>query len=737
MRDSRGRRGGLACVMVVTVIVSVALCSGALHARDIFYNESILLETVPRVEGSTGERQAIAFIIDELKRMGIEYQTEGFSHYTENFSNSRNIYAYITGTTDKTIVLAAALNRTASYSISLLLSIIEQYRLSQPDINLVFAFLGADYWQEQYIGIGSQLLSESLSSVVTDLLLYVNIDHDPEVLEIDIGTVDQFTRRDKIELIIDAAEGAKQQIDIPAFWRTTSGGGDVGLRSANAAAYSTPTDFFLQAGMQALTISAADSQRGDQPYTVIDVIGRFISLLPDSDLATDRNYLLLPLGGAFYVIGEQTIVYTLIILIALMLCAGYYSKGSLRKQYAPLVKRYLLLFILSIGALFSAVYSSQFVIESIFSLFPIINLWQYSSFLVVTLKIVVSISLYLAFSAMINRIHTTPISKTYSAFALILGATSQLVALVNLFLAIATAWLFLGTLCFVLAKEARYKAIIFRIALIVPACYLALYFISTPVDLHRTIIFSNVTHSFSLTIIILPYFFMYLRLRALGARVIKNTTAYAIITMYAAVVIGFFMLYDPFIATVPHDIKIVERIDQERMSHTVQYQSNIDKDTNTSIQFDTAGQYAVVTPRTTERIVEFPYQPVYDIEHLSEVLDGYDFHLLTINGKIGVQAMSITITSPQPLTIVETNTPYTSLTENTIQFHTGRSPTLPLGISFFIPNSSSYPLTAEITAVPNTPLVHTEVRVRTDRRTDRPYTLHTDSKIVVRYIVRS
>lgn len=727
------KRDATAIVFVgVIVFVGMMLPSDAAYARDILYNESILSETAPRTEGSANEENAINAIVSELERMGVAYRTGTFLHYTEYFSRSKNIYAFVEGEIDRTVVLAAGLNRASSYSLSLLLSILERYRLSPPETNVVFAFLGADYLHDEYIGIGSRLLIESLGSTVIESLLYVNLDHPPETMEIDIGTTDQTARRDTTELMIRAAKEAGQKIDIPAFWRTTANG-RVNFLRAHGEVNASPTDFFLRRNIPALTLSVAESPRVPQLYTAVDSIERMVSLVSHTSVAPEKNYLLVPVGAAFHVIGEASIVYTLVALVALILCAGYFSKGSLRKQYVPLMKRHLLLFISHIAALFTALYTSRFFIETLFSFFPIVDIWTYFSFVTVVLKLAIALLLYALFSIAIARIHATPVSKTYSAFALTLGGASSVVAVVDLFLAITTAWLFLSTLCFVLAKKPKQKAVVLGIALLAPIGYLTPYLVWAPSELHRTIVFSNAVHSFVLTMITLPYFFMYLRLRTLGVRMVKGAVGCAVVALYAVLVTVLFAVYDPFIAVVPNDIRIIETVDQNNRTHLLRYYSNIGKKTGVTVDVDIQQS---ITPTTTEQILEIAYKPYYEVEHTMRTTGAYHVHRLVVSGEggaRGVREMEIVLTSLQEVTIVDASIPYQHRENNTVQFYSGRSLPLPVVVEFTVPESSSYPFTVEMTVTPRTLLVGAEVQVESNAKRERPYTLRTDGTVVLRY----
>ena len=288
------------------LLVAMIAVSATLYARDIDYNQSILLATTPRTEGSTNEQQAVRFIVDELNRIGISHRRETFAHYIERFSHSENVYAFIDGRTEQTVVIAVALNTTSTYSLSVLLTLIENYSVSQPTPNIVFAFLGADYWQEKYIGIGSKLLIDSLGSTTIDALLYLNIAFNPSVMEIDIGTARHIAGRTIVERMIRAAKAADQDIAIPSFWRTTTAGyigsfGDIDDPSS-------PTDVFLSENISALTLFSSSSNRqspssGESSSgvrspsrTAIDSIQHFVSAIDDPAVGRDNNYFLLPVG---------------------------------------------------------------------------------------------------------------------------------------------------------------------------------------------------------------------------------------------------------------------------------------------------------------------------------------------------------------------------------------------------------------------------------------------------------
>lgn len=720
--------------VIVCALLLVALFAGGngLYARDVAYNQSILSRMTPRVEGSENERQAIDSIASELARIGVAYRIDDFSHYTERFSRSRNIYAYIEGTSDQNMVLAAAINRSSSYSLALLLTMVERYSLSKPRANIIIALLGADYLEGEYIGIGSELLLESLSSTVVDLLVYVNIDRDPEVMEVDIGTAGRVVRRDVIGGMIGAAEEAGQRISIPAFWRTTFAGRRSAAGSAGSAG--SPTDFFLINGTPALTLSTGEHSPLDRSYTVVSSLELLAAHPSDSFSSADSRYLLFPLGRSFYILGAHTVTYVLIALFILVLGVGYFGAESVRKRYYSLMRRHILLFLLHLLALFSAVYGARFALEALLGLVPISELWRELPLLALTLKLVISIMLYNLFAAVIVYVYPTPTSDAYIAFALILGGGSQLIAIVNLFLTTVTIWIFLGTICFALVRGGARKAIVFCVILSVSLAYLTLYFISAPADLYRVVIFSSAAHSLVLTLVVLPYFFMYMRLRALRTSETKHSVGYILLGSYIVLGMLIFIFYD-FVAPVPKDILLSEVLDQTDRTHTLRYNSNTNRNTGISFDLTTPSQYLVTTPRITERSLALEYHPVYWLSHTTEEVTGYHTHRLTLNGEVGVRSADIIMVAERPIMIVETEVPYLNLTPRTVQFYTGRSPTLPISISFSVPDTTSYPFTVQMMVVPDRPLVDTAVRISAAVQTTRSYRINTTSIVMIEYTI--
>ena len=427
------------------------------------------------------------------------------------------------------------------------------------------------------------------------------------------------------------------------------------------------------------------------------------------------------------------VISILIVAIILICFVIHVSNRRLRNQYMPLVRDHFPLLIMHIAALSSALYSSQFVFEAIFSLFPIADLWERLPFVAITLKIALSLSLYMIFNAITIRIYTVPVEKAYSAFALITGAVSQLVAIFNLFLATLTALLFLGTIGFAFAKRSRHKSIIFHILLIVAVVCVALYLIRAPIGLYRDIIFSDFISSFVLAVIILQYFFMYLRLRTLGLRLIKNNGVwYTIIASYIVAVIALFIFYDPFIATVTKRIDITEIVDQSAQSHVMHYRSNIGKETGIAVNVDTRQGQELLNPSSAIQTVELAYMPYYTVEYATEAVGEYRSHRLTIGGERSIQSIDILLTAQQKITIIESDTAYRNIDSGVVQFYVGRNPQLPIVIEFFMSASPSFLLTTEMTIVPITPLADMAIEMNDSTKRERAYILNTDGMVIVR-----
>ena len=418
------------------------------HARDISYNQSILTQSVPRLEGSTNEERAIQFITSELDRTKAIYRLDTFSHYTEHYSRSKNIYVFVAGKKEHTVVLTAAINKESSYSLSVLLHMIEKYQIEPPEINLIFAFLGADYWQEKYIHIGSQLLSESLGSASVDALLYVNIDFNPLVMQIDIGSTALITERKLVEHMMHATAEANQDINITTFWQTIARPG--AHFSKAVPEFASPTDYFLYQNIPTLTLSAAKMRNTLPSHGVIKSIENFIVSFDDSESHSDINYLLLPFVSSIHTLNELSIIYFLMCAYTLMCIVIFIYKQGLRRKHIPHIKEALLLFVVHSLALASALYSSQFFLESIFNFFSIVDMWSYLPLLSIALKIAITLLLYMMFSDIIQRIYPVSNNTTYTVLACISSGVLQLTVFIDILFGIIAAWIMMSVIGFVL-----------------------------------------------------------------------------------------------------------------------------------------------------------------------------------------------------------------------------------------------------------------------------------------------
>ena len=701
------------------------------YARDIQYNQSILTKTAPRFEGSTNEERAIQFITSELDRTNAVYRLDTFSDYAEHYSRSKNIYVFIAGKKERTIVLATSINKESSYSISMLLHMIEKYQMYPPATNLIFAFLGADYWQEKYIHIGSQLFSSSLGSTSIDALLYVNIDFNPLVMQVDIGNTALVTERKLVEHMMHAAADANQDITIPTFWHTIAGP-DAHFNNATSD-FTSPTDYFLHQKIPTLTLSAANMQNALPLYNTVRSIENFIMLFDGFGSYSDKNYLLLPFANNMYTLHEVSIIYFLMCAYAFMCLVLYIRKKGLKRKYAPYMKEALLLFLFHSLAFASALYSSQFFVESIFNFFAIVDLWSYLSLLSIVLKATIAILLYMIFNAVIQKIYTVSNSTTYTVLAFISSGILQFTAFIDILFGIVAVWIMVSVIGIALCKNNTGKMVIFTVSLVLLAGYFGVYLTYLPYTAHQKIIFPDVISSIVLALVLLPYCFIYFETVAKKTRLLNNTARYAIVMSSAICIVIFFILYDPVITTIPNYINISEYVDRDAGSHILRYNSTIDKDTGYSIHIQDTEFNARINPRVATQELVLPYVDYYTIEHNHREIGEHRMHTLVIDSKESIQSLEMVLISDRNIDIARANIPYRNKEDNIISFHNIRNPDVPVALEFFIHNSFSAPLIIEATVKNDALLVKSTLNIDDGARYPRKYVLTTDTTTILRY----
>jgi len=715
----------------VGLILLCLLVSASLYGRDIEYNQSVFLETAPRVEGSESEQRALRFITSELQRIGVPYETESFAHYIENYSRSQNIYAFIEGESATTVVLAASTNRRSSYSLSLLLSLIEQYRIAPPRANIVFAFLGADYWNEEYLSIGSALLLESLSSLSIDALLYLNLDADPEVMEIDIGNSAIIADRALVEGMLGSARAVDQRVAIPLFWHTITGGRFRILHRGIDLA-PTPTHYFLQQGIPALTLSTTQQRAVPELYGAPTLIEEFIATFDDGAPTNDINYFAFPLLGRFHTIPESSTVIILVILASLVCAVTYLSKRHVQENYFLLAKRGWPLLILHLVALASALHSSQFVVEGIFFLLPLMDVWMELPILALVLKMLIARPLYIMFQAIVIRLYPGSNPELYDGLTFAASGILQVTALIDIFFATVAMWTLLCARCLIFTRT-RYKIALFVPAVSVVVVYLLIYISRASSDFFALVIFSDFVWDLILAMIIVPYSFMYLRLRSAGIRII-NTTAFVVSTAgVAAAIILFFALYDPFIRALPVNITLEEHVDHTLQSHAVRYKSNFDRNSGTTLIVDDRADTITLDPSAHEKEIELAHNEYYTIDYDILTNNLERIYIITIDGERDIESLELFLASDRPIDILSASIPHQNITADAVALYAGRNPSLPLFIQFSLESSFTSPVTLEMIVRNTTPFAAVEVTQARDSEYNRDVTVDTDATAIVRY----
>ena len=149
----------------------------------------------PRYEGSTAEKEVLAFIEARFKSLEVFYNTYDFSESDTSHSFSSCIEAIIPGDKPDTLIIAVPLNhprearefQNGSLSIALALSLIRQAVKNRPQLTLRVLFLGAEYGEDNEYPMGSKLFLKDFYPEYRVMVLYLNLLTVPERISIRSG----------------------------------------------------------------------------------------------------------------------------------------------------------------------------------------------------------------------------------------------------------------------------------------------------------------------------------------------------------------------------------------------------------------------------------------------------------------------------------------------------------------------------------------------------------------------
>ena len=548
----------------------------------------------PYHENSAGEQQIFELIETWFEHRGIAVGHTDLDLFPDAHSFSRVLEAVLPPTTlpdsaalrgSDEIVFAIPVNHRfddepppmGSLSTAAALAISEQLLAASRPVAVRFVFLGGEKEPDWTGPLGSRSLVERIEPGSRMMLLYLDLDTPGETVAIDAaapGLVAPAWALRKVTRSL-GAEGIPYRI-FPTRMQ---------LYRARFADDSPVLRAYLESGIPALRIRFDDaavngtmeaSRERDRLEQLVAAAAHLVQeASPPFPTEWDRHYVAWLIGDRLFVVGERAYVISVLILAAVALLYSAVFRFRF-KQYTMTVSRNANAVPLIAGLLFLSLLLSGTVLARLLAARSYADLWVHRPQLFVAMKLLIAVFLFsVTLLAGRKRLLNAP-SRFYSAAALIVTFVAVVaVATVQLSFTIFFLWSVVWVFLFTLVPYRPLKLLcllIAPLAMIVGALQMTSGEELTAV---RLMLFSPIRGNLLLTVAILPFLLMLIRLdfavrhpragrRSFLLRIVATLSA---VLVLASVPIALSM--KPYTPEHPEPVRVHEEIDHIENRHRI------------------------------------------------------------------------------------------------------------------------------------------------------------------------
>lgn len=375
----------------------------------------------PRVEGSKGEKETIAFITRRLTASGTAFSLFDFKQSDSMHSFSSCIRVDAAGRLGDTLIVAVPLNSPGdrkegddgSANIALALELLRRLRETPPELSVIVLFLGAEFGAAPEYPMGSALFLSGYQNEHRTAVMYMNFLSVPQRVRVRGGGTGIVSPYWLMDRCVTALEKAR----IPFVLRGNENQiFRLGLKGGN-----TIIEPFLSRGYPSISLEGEEPAL--EPAAVRDRLSAFdsffSSFLSGGDIPPewDRHYLLFQEAGLTFLMTEKAYVAVLLLVLMGALLYSLVFRKGLKKYIRTLIRNsWSIVPILAIPFLFLLI--STFALEGILALKGFPTLWAYSPMIFLLLKLCIPLLIYTALSGLIRKIPFSRKGSFYSAATL-------------------------------------------------------------------------------------------------------------------------------------------------------------------------------------------------------------------------------------------------------------------------------------------------------------------------------
>ena len=694
---------------------------GATMTQDL----NVLRSFFPRPEGSTGEKQVLAYITSRLDQDHIPYTPFDFSQSDFAHSFSSNIRVDVAGAIKDTIIVAVPINtppdatsdQDQSVNIAVALDLLRQLKATPSTVSVTVLFLGAEFGEGGDYPLGSRLFLDDFQPDYPVAVLYLNLRTVPSRVVVHgggTGIVSPYW-------LVNRAVTALSEAAVPFILK----GDEVQVYRLGLANGPTITDPYLQAGYPAISLEGEYAgTASENPSMWMSAFSSFLGafVLANSGGLVgdwDRHYLVFQETGGSLILDEKSYVVLLLLVLSGVLLYSLVFRKGLKKYIRTLLRNaWSILPVLAISFVMLA--AGTYAIDAVLQIRRFQSLWSYAPLTFLVFKLTVALLLLSALYGPLRKLPFPRNGSFYSAASvLFLLIAIVVVAAINISFSFYFLWAFVFVLAATMVRNRWAKLLLFLPSAFWGVRGMIRIFLLPALPFCRAILLSPVNGNLLISLALLPFVLFIIRLNLIfrGAGLLRRrhrTTALALFFGATVAALAVALLFtSPFGNSRPQPVTVTQTLDDEGTNRVV-------LDSPAPIgEVLVDEQYGAQTlhVRGDSDLLLLPPQSVpvkVDVEQ-TEFLQKKNLSVVVSSGT-GPHAVSAELTSPQDFVLLDSSLPFVRVSGRDYRLLIGAFPPNPLSLQLTLP--AGYAFTLTFTLDLDAPLIG----VKIDPKTAKPDT---------------
>ncbi len=690
---------------IILITLTVALLPAFVFCQtpddDLFYHITQDMNTFSTFfsikEGSSGEKEAVNFISERFKKLGINFSVYSLSGSQKFFSRSVIIDAVFKGTSGNEIFLIFPLDINsvpvtpdAAFNLSSALALAERLKHEKLENTVHLLFPGAESGTGKNYPLGSREYLSNYYPKHNSAFFYFNIKTIPDSINIATAGTGNISPL----WLLQKSIASLKTSEIPFTFRQEQN------LIYRLALNDSPSllDPYLDNSYPAILFQS--KIHGKDSTSVSEKTVRYLQFLNSiaadkqwkvqSSLVWDKHYLLIMGSKRIIYIPEKSYVIFLIFLFSLILLYPFAATGRFKK-YAKTIIKHIWTIPVLFGTVFLFLLVSTLSVKSILSLRNFESLWKYVPFIALVFKLSLASFLFLLFVRLFKFFNFSHRGSFYSASAIVfILADVILVLAIDISFAFYLVPVLFSVFLFTVVKNKRLKLMFLIISTIILVFGITKMFTAGSYNVIRIFLLSEIYGNLLITANLLPILLMIYRIRFLfhhsnpkSAKkqilIIDISLGIASVSLYL-----YLFLFNPFSHGNLQPLTVTEITNIDKETRLVSLESPAPLGTFTLKAGGTNAVYSIRNTKLSINTDAVPPYPEINIEK-NKFLNRSKY-ILEYSYNLQPDRLRIQLFSDREIIVYDSNYPYSENEDSTmITFNTGYYPPEDFKITFTLP----------------------------------------------------